>query len=155
MIGLGSDKNTIRDGGNTGLLQMIFCHTRHPSHLCQDPDSLSRTFLEQGVLVIFLAHSAAVELIWKSVPQTLGLGTCTHVRLLFNLKSLVKTYLYVIRTTRCWKETLSVKLLDQFDLWPLQTWRSFFWHFLWQSRGRRLIARFCCKNWDKEKLLPG
>ena len=32
------------------------CHPRHPSHprhLCQDPDSISRTFLEQSVFVIF------------------------------------------------------------------------------------------------------
>ena len=33
----------------TGLLQMII---HHPSHLCQDPDSISRTFLEQLVLVL-------------------------------------------------------------------------------------------------------
>ena len=29
---------------------MIICHPCHPSHLCQDPDSISRTFLEQFVL---------------------------------------------------------------------------------------------------------
>ena len=33
------------------LLQMIIRHPRHPSHLCQDPNSISRTFLEQLVLV--------------------------------------------------------------------------------------------------------
>ena len=37
--------------GGTGLLQMIFCHPHHPSHLCQDPDSISRTFLKQFVLI--------------------------------------------------------------------------------------------------------
>ena len=30
---------------------MIIRHPSHPSHLCQDPDSISRTFLEQVVLV--------------------------------------------------------------------------------------------------------
>ena len=32
-------------------MQMIIRHPRHPSHLCQDPDSISQTFLEQFVLV--------------------------------------------------------------------------------------------------------
>ena len=32
-------------------MQMIFCHTRHPSHLCQVQDSIIQTFLEQFVLV--------------------------------------------------------------------------------------------------------
>ena len=37
--------------GGAGLLQMIIRHPPHPSHLCQDPDSISRTFPEQCVLV--------------------------------------------------------------------------------------------------------
>ena len=36
--------------GGTGLLQMIIRHPCHHCHLCQDPDSISRTFLEQFVL---------------------------------------------------------------------------------------------------------
>ena len=32
-------------------LQMIICHPRHHSQLCQDPDSISQTFLEQLDLV--------------------------------------------------------------------------------------------------------
>ena len=40
-----------RTSGGTSLLQMIICHSCHPSHLCQDPDSTSLTFLEQLVLV--------------------------------------------------------------------------------------------------------
>ena len=35
----------------TGLLQIIFRNPRHPIHLCQYPDSISRTQLEQFVLV--------------------------------------------------------------------------------------------------------
>ena len=42
--------------GGTGLLQMIICHPRHPNHLSQDPDSISRTFLEQFALVLFLTE---------------------------------------------------------------------------------------------------
>ena len=38
--------------GGTGLLQMIICHPRHPNHLSQDLNSISRTFLEQFALVI-------------------------------------------------------------------------------------------------------
>ena len=30
---------------------MIILHPRHSNHLCQDPDSISQTFLEQFVLV--------------------------------------------------------------------------------------------------------
>ena len=37
--------------GGAGLLQIITWHPCHPSQLCQDPDSISRTFLEQFVLV--------------------------------------------------------------------------------------------------------
>ena len=37
--------------GGTGLLQMIISHPRHPNHLSQDLDSISRTFLEQFALV--------------------------------------------------------------------------------------------------------
>ena len=37
--------------GGTGLLQMIIRHPRRPNHLSQDPDSISRTFLEQFALV--------------------------------------------------------------------------------------------------------
>ena len=38
------------------LLQMIICHPRHPSQLCQDPHSISQTFLGQFVHVFnFLA----------------------------------------------------------------------------------------------------
>ena len=37
--------------GGTTLLQMIICHPRHSSHLCQDSDSIPRTFLKQFVLV--------------------------------------------------------------------------------------------------------
>ena len=33
-----------------GPLQMIIRHPCHPSHLCQDPDSIWRTFVEQFVL---------------------------------------------------------------------------------------------------------
>ena len=33
---------------------LIIYHRRHPSHLCQDPYSILRTFLEQFVLVYFL-----------------------------------------------------------------------------------------------------
>ena len=40
-------------------MQMIICHPCHPSHLCQDPDAISRTFLEQFVLVFL--HASA----WK------------------------------------------------------------------------------------------
>ena len=32
-------------------MQMIVRHPSHPSHLCKDPDSISRTLLEQFVLV--------------------------------------------------------------------------------------------------------
>ena len=34
-----------------GLLQMIIRHLHHPSHLCQDPESISQTFLVQFVFV--------------------------------------------------------------------------------------------------------
>ena len=37
--------------GGTSLLQMVICHPHHPRHLCQDPYSISCTFLEQFVLV--------------------------------------------------------------------------------------------------------
>ena len=37
--------------GGTGLLQMITRHPCHPNPLTQDPDSISRTFLEQFDLV--------------------------------------------------------------------------------------------------------
>ena len=33
------------------IIWRIICNPRHPSHLSQDPDSISRTFLEQFVLV--------------------------------------------------------------------------------------------------------
>ena len=33
-------------------MQMVICHPHHPSHLYKDPDSISRTFLEQFVLVL-------------------------------------------------------------------------------------------------------
>ena len=36
------------------LLQMIIRHPRHPSHLCKVPVSISRSFLEQFVLVLFV-----------------------------------------------------------------------------------------------------
>ena len=41
--------------GGSGLLQMIIRHPCYPSHVCQDSDSISRTFLEQFALV-FVAH---------------------------------------------------------------------------------------------------
>ena len=37
--------------GGTSLLQMIIRHPSHPSDLCQDPDSISGTFLERFVSV--------------------------------------------------------------------------------------------------------
>ena len=37
--------------GGAVLMQMIICHPLHLSQLCQDPYSISRTFLEQFVLV--------------------------------------------------------------------------------------------------------
>ena len=37
--------------GGSGLLQMIIRHLHHPSHLCQDPESISQTFLVQFVFV--------------------------------------------------------------------------------------------------------
>ena len=37
----------------TGLLQMIIRHPHYPNHLSQDPDSISRTFLEQFDIVCF------------------------------------------------------------------------------------------------------
>ena len=43
--------------GGTGLLQMIIRHPCHPNHLSQDPDSISRTFLEQFVLVSCIRSS--------------------------------------------------------------------------------------------------
>ena len=39
--------------GGTGLLQMVIPHPRHPNHLSQDRDSISRTFLEQFAHVEF------------------------------------------------------------------------------------------------------
>ena len=44
-------KKCKRSSRGTNLLQMIICHPRHPSHLCQDPDLISQTFLKQFVLV--------------------------------------------------------------------------------------------------------
>ena len=35
---------------------MIICHPRHPNHLFQDLDSISRTFLEQFALVKFFLN---------------------------------------------------------------------------------------------------
>ena len=40
--------------GGTSLLQIIIHHPRHPTHLCQDTDSISRTFQEQFVLVFMV-----------------------------------------------------------------------------------------------------
>ena len=46
--------------GGTSLLQMIICPPCHPSQLCQETDSISRTFLQQFVLVnIFQSTSQA------------------------------------------------------------------------------------------------
>ena len=50
--------------GGTGLLKIIFYQPRHSSHLCQDPDSISRTFLEQFVLVIVFISSWNVRKLW-------------------------------------------------------------------------------------------
>ena len=46
--GLASSKTS---SGGTGLLQMIIRHPRQLSQLCQDPDLISQTFLEQFVLI--------------------------------------------------------------------------------------------------------
>ena len=46
--------------GGTSLLQMIIRHPRHLCYLCQDPDSISQTFLEQFVLVRITFLSANV-----------------------------------------------------------------------------------------------
>ena len=46
-----------------GLLQMIMRHPRLPNHLSQDPDLISRTFLEQFALVS--KYSPAVLMICK------------------------------------------------------------------------------------------
>ena len=40
--------------GGTGLLQKIIRHPCYASHLCPDSDSISRTFLEQFVLVFII-----------------------------------------------------------------------------------------------------
>ena len=40
--------------GWTGFSQIIIYHPRHPSHLCQDPDSILRTLFEQFVLVAYV-----------------------------------------------------------------------------------------------------
>ena len=46
---------------------MIIGHPRHPSHLCQDPDSILRTFLEQYVLV-FVFFPSKLQVLF--VPAT-------------------------------------------------------------------------------------
>ena len=51
---------------------MIISHPRYPSQLCQDPDSISWTFLEQFVLVkiiqqLFLNNGSITILGWKTI----------------------------------------------------------------------------------------
>ena len=53
----------IWSSGGSGLLQMIICHPRLPNHLSQDPDLISRSFLEQSALVS--KYSPAVLMICK------------------------------------------------------------------------------------------
>ena len=48
--------------GGTGLLQMIIGLPRHPNYLSQDPESNSRTFLEQFALVKIQNYSSRI---WK------------------------------------------------------------------------------------------
>ena len=48
----------------TCLLQMIIHHPCHPNHPCQDPDSISRTFLEHLFLVHFVGNPI-LRCIWK------------------------------------------------------------------------------------------
>ena len=57
--------------GGISLLQMIIRHPLHPSHLSQDTDSISRAFLEQFVLVVFVAVFVFV-LSWSSIWPELG-----------------------------------------------------------------------------------
>ena len=45
----------------TGLSQVIICHPRHPSHICQDPDSISWTFVEKIVLFFTLFNCSALK----------------------------------------------------------------------------------------------
>ena len=40
----------------TDLLQMLICHRHHPSHPCQDPDSISRTFLLNNLFLFLILH---------------------------------------------------------------------------------------------------
>ena len=56
--------------GGTGLLQMIIGLPRHPNYLSQDPESNSRTFLEQFALVSFL--------IWDD--ELVRVGACGVIR---------------------------------------------------------------------------
>ena len=48
--------------GGTGLLQMIIRHPRHPNHLSQDLNSISRTFLEQFALVSIISFNCRLDL---------------------------------------------------------------------------------------------
>ena len=63
---------------------MIIRQPRHPSHLCQGPDSISRTFLEQFVLVFnfLLSHIFTFSLshseknVGKKGTSSLKWGKC-------------------------------------------------------------------------------
>ena len=69
--------------GGTGQLQIIFQRCRplandqplscHPSHLCQDPDSISRTFLEYLFLLYIRLH--AIGSIIQKAMRFIGLSS--------------------------------------------------------------------------------
>ena len=97
--------------GGTSLLQMIICHSCHPSHLCQDPDSILRTFLELFLLVG-------------------GVSVTKKIQLLAN------HHLCIVRSkltnSVCWKLGLNPDMgqLRREDAWtPSQRWASMFDHF--------------------------
>ena len=58
-------------------LQMIICLPHHPNYLSKDPESISRTFLEQFALVSFILTASADflgDVIWWIVQVELGGG---------------------------------------------------------------------------------
>ena len=67
---------------------MIIRHPRHPNHLSQDLDSISRTFLEQFVLVI------EPRFIVDHSPPLLGSNSCLE-----NLNAMADEYTHSMLVT--------------------------------------------------------
>ena len=81
-------------------MQMIIRHPRHPSHLCQDPNSISRTFLEQLVLISFLQCVVVAEIylmVWEFMPSLpIGVTFC-HSSGKFQIMQCMSTFSPVFR----------------------------------------------------------